>query len=234
MRHTPKAKPIKMSLAWVMPLAISILLCCCESPKEPQDGAVNHMAIRAMESRSNDPYNQWAKDSAIGLLHTGDIVVRRGIDASSFLLSQLNRHDKKYSHCGIVIMEHGYPFVYHFIGGEDNPNERMRRDSALFFFSPKYNLAFGIYRFCLTSGMEQSLITYIHEQYKQKKKFDMYFDLRTDDRLYCSEFVYKAFVQAFKDSNWVQAESYMGYKFIGIDNLYSTKLSFAVWQVNFK
>jgi Permuted papain-like amidase enzyme, YaeF/YiiX, C92 family len=230
----PKGISFRICLAWVTLLALNCTICCCNSPTAPNASAVNKMAIEQMNSRINDPYNKHATDSGVCLLHTGDLVVRRGIDASSFLLSQLNRHQKKYSHCGLVIIEHGYPFVYHFIGGEDNPNERMRRDSASFFFSPKYNLSFGIYRFCLSTAMQDTLIAYIKQQYKQKKKFDMYFDLQSDDRLYCSEFVYKAFTKAYLDSNWVKPESYMGYKFVGIDNLYSSTLSFAVWQVNFK
>ncbi len=196
--------------------------------------AINEKAIRQMQIRCSDPWNKHAVDSAIHVLKTGDLVVRRGIDASSFLLSQLNKHDKKYSHCGLVLIENGYPFVYHFIGGEDNPNEKIRRDSASYFFSPRYNLAFGIYRFDSSYFDAAILATFIKQQFALHKKFDMYFDLRSDDRYYCSEFVYKALVKAGPTPCFINTEKAMGYTYVGIDNLYQNAGTRMVWQVDFK
>jgi len=55
------------------------------------------------------------------LLKEGDLVVRLNRDPSSRFIKCFNHKDKNYSHCGIVLFEQGYPYVYHIIDGEENP-----------------------------------------------------------------------------------------------------------------
>ncbi len=139
-------------------------------------------------------------DSAISLLRSGYLVLRTGLGADSYLLAQMNRKDQTYSHCGIVMIENGYPFVYHSIGGEDNPDARMRRDSADFFFSPAHNIGLAVLKYDYSDGQADELRQVVTQYYKQRPKFDMQFDLKTDDKLYCAEFIYKAINKATGDS----------------------------------
>src|SRR5205823_1030742 len=101
-------------------------------------------------------------------------------------------YNKTYSHSGIVVIEDGKPYVYHSIGGEDNPDAVLRRDPASFFFSPLNNFGFGIARYDMADSTIGKLKGIVKQYYKEKIKFDLDFDLKTDDRLYCAEFVYKA------------------------------------------
>lgn len=195
---------------------------------------VNHLPVAQRMERNTNAWNKQMVDSAVAMLHNGDLVMRRGIDASSFLLSQMNLKNKTYSHCGIVLIENGRPYVYHSIGGEDNPNARLRRDPAAFFFSPRNNLCFGIARYGLDSVQKDSLAAAVHDYYKQGKMFDLNFDLDTDDRLYCAEFVYKALVRATGDKSYIRLSNYMGFKFVGIDDLYMGPHSRVVWEVKYK
>jgi hypothetical protein len=195
---------------------------------------VNKDIRNGMVARSQNSWNRRAVDSGISLLKTGDIVVRTGVDISSYMLSQMNRTNKTYSHCGIVMIEHGYPFVYHSIGGEDNPDARLRRDSASFFFSPYNNMGFGIARYDMTDSNISKLGKIVRQYYREGRKFDMAFDLKTDDRLYCAEFVYKAVNRATGDSTYIKPVTVLGYHFVGIDNLIINPHAHFIWQVKYK
>jgi hypothetical protein len=202
--------------------------------KPISNNPANQGSIDGRAARSSAPYNRNAADSAVSLLHTGDLVLRNGIDMTSDLLRQMNQTNKTYSHCGLVIMEHGYPFVYHSIGGEDNPDARLRRDSANFFFSPCNNLRFGIARFDVNDSIKERMKKIVWAYYRQRIPFDMDFDLKTDDKLYCAEFVYKTMNRATGDSLYILPTKVLGYTFAGIDNLFINRHTTIIWQVKFK
>ena len=178
--------------------------------------------------------NKQKVDSAISMLRSGYIVLRMGLGADSRLLSQMNRKDKSYSHCGIVMVEDGYPFVYHSIGGEDNPDERLRRDSAKIFFSPRNNIAIAIVTYNFTTGNEKALRKVVSDYYARRPKFDLKFDLKSDDKLYCSEFVYKAINKTMQDTTYIRPTEVAGLRFVGIDDLFVNPHAHIVWQTVFK
>jgi hypothetical protein len=217
-------------------LMISIFLSACAAGNQP----VNDTGKEALAHVSKDRLraeNRWNRemiDSAVGQLHSGDLLMRTGNDVTSYMLSQINQVNKTYSHCGLVMIENGYPFVYHSIGGEDNPNERMRRDSASFFISAYHNLGFGIARFDFRDSTLSNLTGIVHEYYRKKPLFDMDFDLQTDDKLYCAEFIYKAITGATKDSNYIKPTALLGYRFVGVDDIFLSPHAKTIWQVRYK
>ena len=196
-------------------------------PKSP-------FAIDSTEYHAACVYNKHLVDSAVSMLHTGNIVLRMGHGADSKLLSELNARDKSFSHCGIVMVENGYPFVYHSIGGEDNPDERLRRDSAGFFFSPFNNSAIAIVHFDFKERDISELRNVVTGFYKARPRFDMKFDLATDDLLYCSEFVYTALNKAMKDTGYIAATTLLGHRFVGIDDIFMNDHANIVWRIKFK
>jgi len=185
-------------------------------------------------NRMSNPANLKAVDSGVTMLHSGDLVMRTGADIISYMLSQMNQVNKTYSHSGLVIVEHGYPFVYHCIGGEDNPDEKLRRDSACFFLSPAGNMGFGIARFDADSTHLNKLIQVVRKIYKKGPKFDLDFNLQTNDKLYCAEFVYKAVDEAMEDSTYIIPTTKNGFTFVGVDNLYCNSHTHLVCQIEYK
>ena len=179
-------------------------------------------------------WNKHAVDTAVSILRSGYIVLRMGLGADSHLLAQMNRKDKSYSHCGVVMVENGYPFVYHCVGGEDNPDERLRRDSAKFFFSPLNNAGIAIVNYNFAEDDVSRLRQVVDTYYRSKPKFDMHFDLKTDDELYCSEFVYKALNKAMNDTAFIRPTKVLGCTFVGIDDLFINGHAHILWQVKFK
>jgi len=151
------------------------------------------------------------------VVQSGDLVLRTGRDYTSEVMRNLSQHDKTYSHCGLVSIENDSVFVYHAIGGEWNPDQKLRRDLFAVFCNPYENRGFGIYRYSLNKKEKKEVLRNIHHLYKEEVKFDMQFNLDTDDRMYCSEFVYKAIKPALK----LKTTTINHITFVTIDNLFS-------------
>ena len=125
------------------------------------------------------------------LLKDGDLLVRTGVELSSQMIRQLNRTEKKYSHSGVILFENGYPFVYHIVTGDENPDCRLKKDSVANFCNPRKNSGFAVYRFNLEEKEKEKFRQQIDLWYGQGVKFDSLFSLKTDDRMYCSEMIKK-------------------------------------------
>ncbi|MBS1645108.1 MAG: hypothetical protein JST36_08745 [Bacteroidetes bacterium] len=184
--------------------------------------------------RQDNPKNYEAIDSSIKLLHNGDIALRTGADVISVMLRGMNQEDKTYSHCGIVMIENGYPFVYHSIGGEDNPDARLQRDSAKQFFSPVSNERLGIARLPLSPLQIEQLHQIVRRYYAAKTLFDMDFDLKTNDKLYCAEFVYKSVEEAVRDTNYFSTSEVLSRRYVAVDNITDRKHAKMICEVQYK
>jgi hypothetical protein len=94
------------------------------------------------------------------------------------------------------LFEHGYPYVYHIIDGEENPDKKLRKDSLSHFCNPRKNVAYGIYRYNMSADEISKLKDIVHEWYACGLRFDSLFSLQSDDRMYCSEMISKAVTEA--------------------------------------
>jgi hypothetical protein len=140
-------------------------------------------------------------DSFFSLAQSGDIIFRNGIDEISRAARTLSRKDTSYSHCGIVLKEDSVLYVYHSIGGADNPSGKLQRIPIEEFCDVKINQAFALYRIKQIHEIESQLSKVVQTHYQNELKFDTYFNLASDDAMYCSEFVAKSLNQAFVRSN---------------------------------
>lgn len=162
-------------------------------------------------------------DSCRPLLHNGCLVLRLGNDVISSMFAQFNRIDKGFSHCGLAFQENGRWVVYHSIGGEDNPDAALRRDSWERFISHENNLAFGMANLGLNAAETQRLSETVHGFYARHIPFDMQFDLGTDNRFYCAEMVYKALYSATGDDSLIRTTRNGHFEFVSTDNLFTHK-----------
>lgn len=199
-----------------------------------QNSANKHTQNDAYLKRKNNPWNNAVVDSTTRLLKTGDLVVRRGDDMTSYMLSQLNTYDKTYSHCGIVTVEDGHPYIYHSIGGEDNPDEKLRKDPAKYWCSPANNMAYAVYRYKYPDSVLLNVVHSIDSFYQQQVMFDMDFNIKTDERLYCSEMIFKALKTVLGDSLGIEPHTRFGRTYIGVDDLYQNEHTKLVCQIRFK
>lgn len=167
------------------------------------------------------------------LVHSGDLILRTGKDYTSELMRRLSQEDQTYSHCGIASWERDTLFVYHALGGEWNPDQKLRRDLFEWFCNPYENRGFGIFRYQINKTQQHQIIAASQDFYRHGAKFDMQFDLATDDRLYCSEFVFKTIRKATNDSIALHTTTINHITFVAIDNLFLNPFCNEIKSVSF-
>ncbi len=175
-----------------------------------------------------------ARDSCMFHFKSGDVALRSGRSFTSSVLASLNQKDKTYSHTGVMVKEGDKWFVYHCIGGEDNPDAIMRKDEFADWCSPKYNSGYAVIRYDLGKDLLDSFVSITKQYYKDCVPFDMNFDLLSDSTLYCSEMVYKALIGATGDHTYVGSSTLFEKKYVGIDDLYKNDHAKFICRVRFK
>jgi hypothetical protein len=128
----------------------------------------------------------------------GDIIARDYQDPISQAVKRFNRIDPSYSHAGIVIIENGYPFVYHVLPNRKYNKGNICRDSLKRFCAASEINGFGIFRYHLPPGVVDEMKQQLRTWQAAGTQFDPWFSYRSDDRLYCSEMVAKLIAKASK------------------------------------
>jgi hypothetical protein len=164
----------------------------------------------------------------------GDIITRTGNDFTSQSLKSLNQRDKTFSHCGIANIENDSLFIYHAIGGEFNPNQQIKRESFEIFTSPYDNNAIGIFRFDIAKQLNEKIIKQAQSFYHKKIIFDLDFNLKTDDKMYCAEFIYKIFLVASDSTIQFHHSFIKDFEFVGVDDITLDTLSKKIEVYNYK
>jgi hypothetical protein len=159
-------------------------------------------------------------DAAKKIVATGDLIVRTGNDFTSESLRSLNQKDKTYSHCGIASIENDTLYVYHALGGEWNPDQKIRRDRFEYFAEPYSNRGIGIYRYQLNTAEIDTLMVTVKKLRWLGIMFDMKFNLQTNDRMYCAEFVYKAYLLGCNGKLQFTTSRIGEFEFVGVDDLF--------------
>ena len=168
------------------------------------------------------------------LIQQGDMILRTGNDFTSESLRQLSAVDKTYSHCGIASIENDTVFVYHSLGGELNPDEKLRRDPLELFCNPGENRGFGIFTFNFNTLQKHCLDSVIRSWFKKGLMFDMNFDLATNDRMYCAEFVSKAVNAATNKQINFATTTINKFEFVAVDNLFLNKYCVEKKRIRFQ
>ena len=156
----------------------------------------------------------------ISQLKSGDLIFRHGRGFISNTLMNLGQREKKYSHAGIVSVENGNIFVYHAIGGEQNVSNKLRKDKLDDFCSPQNVHAFGIYRSDFSQEQVKLVLEKVSDFYKSELEFDTKFDLLSNDRMYCTEMIYKIFNAVAGDWNYISLSAVGSKKYVACDDLY--------------
>lgn len=154
-------------------------------------------------------------------IRTGDLVLRHSEGFSSDIFKGANRRETLYSHAGIAIKNtDGSVDVYHMLGGVDNPRFNLKRDSVQAFVSPTFAKSFALYRYDLSDNERLYVDSLVRYLYRSNLQFDMNFDLKTDNKMYCSEFVYKVILLSTKKKEYLPLSERNGKRFVGVDDLY--------------
>lgn len=172
-------------------------------------------------------------DSAEKIIQPGDLITRTGNDFTSQSLKSLNRRNKTYSHCGIANIENDSVFVYHSLGGEWNPNQKILRTYFTVFANPEENNQLGIFRYEQSDTFIKKWVAAATKFYAHQIIFDMNFDLATNDKMYCAEYVYKSLLNT--KASWNFTLSHINqFTFIGVDDLFLEPTCKTVWEIKYR
>lgn len=174
-------------------------------------------------------------DSAIKGIQTGDLILRRGKDQVSDFFARLNTRNQKYSHCGLAVQTDSGLFVYHILATVNHLEGQILSEPIHSFIRPKINAGWAIIRYDFDSTKKAKLVAKIQDYTRQKITFDQQFDLQSDDKMYCSEMLYKALLFASKDSLRLPITiASSGKKYIAIDNLFEHKNCKTIGEIAYK
>lgn len=129
-------------------------------------------------------------------LQPGDLLLRRGTDFSSEQVRDMSKEDKSYSHGGIAVLDSGQWKVYHVEPDFYYVRDKVRKEPLDSFLNSAHNSEFALGRYQLDSLERLQFLDYLEVQYRKGVAFDMSFDLKTDDKMYCSEMIRKGLLNA--------------------------------------
>lgn len=152
-------------------------------------------------------------------LKTGYLIFRRGYGMDSIVAANFSNEEKRYSHAGIILVEDNEIFVVH---SEENLEKKFNGvvKERLSSYLENVNI-WAIYKY---NDVEINKLTiYLSQVYLQNIKFDMDFDLESDDTMYCSEFIYKTF-NSTTGKNIINASKlFLSKRYVTITDLYINK-----------
>lgn len=221
----------KTCIRWPMGCLIFLLAACNNSKP------YNDLVITREDSLATEAKIKRAFDTISIIrpkIQTGDLVTRTGNDFTSESLRSLNQRNQTYSHCGIASIENDTLFVYHALGGEWNPDQKIRRDPLYFFADPYNNRGLGVFRFTVADSIKINMQKVVKDLYIKGIMFDMDFDLKTNERMYCAEFVYKSIEWASHNRLIFPHSHIKDFEFIGVDDIFMHPLCIPREQIVYK
>ncbi|MEM0999388.1 MAG: YiiX/YebB-like N1pC/P60 family cysteine hydrolase [Bacteroidota bacterium] len=177
-----------------------------------------------------NPYPKWLSErhqtkwQGAGLdqsiLKDGDLILRHSKGFVSDAILSFSTDDPQYSHSGIIKMVNGKAHVYHATGGEENASNKMKLDPISLYCHPAAVFKFGIFRYDLAPEEMADFMRIMDRYYAAGVEFDTDFDMETDNKMYCSEMIYKALLLATNDKNFIPLSQVINKPYVAIDNLY--------------
>lgn len=140
----------------------------------------------------------------------GDIAFRLGRSKESRVVTSTDRF-AQYSHVGIVVQDEQQWFVIHAVPGEAPKNEpdKIKKDPIEQFFRYDRAKCGAIMRWDSSdTTMGSAIAHYAFEKYRQNTLFDNEFDKDDSTKIYCTELIYRAFLNQGIDIAEGQAKKF--------------------------
>jgi Permuted papain-like amidase enzyme, YaeF/YiiX, C92 family len=203
---------------------------------------------RYEQRKSDEDILQFIKENKTKVKN-GDLIERADDDLVSESMRNFSKKDKTFSHCGLAFIEDGDVYVYNNMAGEENKTEKMMREPYDSFVSPHKKNGFGIFRYALTDAEIEKLHQVTKESHAKGMLFDKTFDLKTDDKMYCAEMIYKflntatmgrVLLPTSKIQNFrVRDPKYKGlvlkeFEYVGLDDLFLNPFCKPVVRISYK
>jgi len=162
-------------------------------------------------AQTKEEKNRAMIEDAKAIIQTGDIVLRCGRDMTSYKIREMSETDKTYSHAGIALVDEKGVFIYHLTPPElDEPKEdtTIRLEPIEKFANPENNFELGVGRFPFTKEQVANVIAHLDSMRAAKVSFDFLFDLKTKNKMYCSEMIDDCLRYATHDSLYLKRNEF--------------------------
>ena len=179
-------------------LVFIVLIIACLGACQHSEQPASSFALQKDPQTIGIQQNDSILHAAASLIRTGDLVLRTGTDFSSEEVRAISTTDKTYSHAGIALADSSGIFIYHIEPDHLHVGDKVRREPLDSFCNPGKNVGIAIARYDLSPAEKTKFLSWLHEQYEKKIPFDIHFDLRSTDSLYCSEMIRKGLSFATK------------------------------------
>jgi len=149
-------------------------------------------------------------------LRSGDLIFRKEANFISDIFSTID--NSVYSHIGILLIENGKTFVYH-IESDEQKND-MKKDEINYFLSTAEKYAIFRYKKDINNILLNDILK---DMRNQNIKFDFSFNLKTTDKLYCTEFVNDIFYKLVNQNIYTYLYDYNSNPIITIKSIMQNK-----------
>ncbi|MDD2451493.1 MAG: YiiX/YebB-like N1pC/P60 family cysteine hydrolase [Dysgonamonadaceae bacterium] len=157
----------------------------------------------------------------LNLLKNGDMVFRRGYGADSTVAMNFSEGEKRYSHAGIIFIDSNNTYVIHSEEDEEYGQNGVFKEKIDEFLSN--SPVWAVYRLDITKEEQLALVELALTSEKNHILFDDNFNLKDDQKMYCSEFIYKTVNRSTNQQIITAGKKFMGRTFVTISNLYENK-----------
>ncbi|MEA1954136.1 MAG: YiiX/YebB-like N1pC/P60 family cysteine hydrolase [Campylobacterota bacterium] len=156
--------------------------------------------------------NIHAENIQYSKIKEGDIIFRK---EDSFLSNRFEKMDGRgFSHIGIVYIKEKYPYVLHIERNDKKNDLKVVKIETFLNKSTKYKIKRlkGIYNTTnMTKKIKKILLI--------NPRFDFYFDLSTDNTLYCTELIYKLYKETYGITLTTERSSFGFYTYISVGSI---------------
>jgi len=126
------------------------------------------------------------------LLKNGDLILRKGKSPESFVVYTADK-SADFSHIGMVVSKANKLFVVHAV---PHKNKVLKKETIEQFLSKKNASKFAVYRANYSEKKLQTVTNNLIKFYNNKVVFDNQYNLLSNNKMYCTELVLKAFNNA--------------------------------------
>jgi hypothetical protein len=158
----------------------------------------------------------------------GDVLFKSGGGLWGKLAANFSHTDKTYGHVGVVARNADGALVVIHAGGDPVSGEGRVKTDALEHFLGASNKA-ALYRPLLAEAELEGFIAYAQAAAGRAAPFDTAFSLDTEDALYCTELVWRAFFAAAAADAVPDKSERSGKTYVALDDLQGSAMLDEVW-----
>lgn len=137
--------------------------------------------------------------SVMDSLKGGEVIMRKGGGFLSSQIVEVLDEPVPFSHCGIVMKTDTGLYIIHSLGRDYGDRDGVQPTSFKSFASDAIDSSICIVRPIVPDTLINSIQNTSIQYLEEGKGFDYSFDLSTDERLHCTEFIHYVYLDALKE-----------------------------------